>query len=437
MIDEIWDVIVCGGGTAGTTAAIAAAKQGAKTLVIESQGAFGGTQTSAWVTPMMPNYVGPFSLSRGLNLDIVREQTSLQPQGDMDHGDVWYDPAMLAIVLDRMASAAGVVPLFNCTLVDAHTDNGKVTTVDIVSRGGRQTVTGKTFIDCTGDAELSLFAGAELMAGNEDGVHQPLTLRFTLGGIDLEAARISLKPYLRVDTADYVELGYHEAKSSPMSEHVQCAIAKGVLQEEDLGYFQLFTVNGRTGELAFNAPRINDLDPLDPFQLSRAYQIGREKIARIARFMRETFKGFERSYISVIAPMIGIRESRRVVGEYVLTEDDHGSCRKFEDVIARNRYPVDIHLKVGTDYRKFPPGEWHDIPYRSIVVKGFENLWVAGRCASATFVAQSAIRIQPVCRAMGEAAGIAAAMCAQDGLAAMELPYGQLREKLDLSVPET
>jgi hypothetical protein len=133
---------------------------------------------------------------------------------------------------------------------------------------------------------------------------------------------------------------------------------------------------------------------------------------------------------------MGIRESRRVMGEYLLTEEDHGACRKFDDVIARNRYPVDIHLKRGIDYRRFPPGEWHDIPYGSIVVKGIDNLWVAGRCLSATFVAQSAVRIQPVCRAMGEAAGAAAALCAREGLNARDLPYEALRPHLDLAIPE-
>ncbi|HZH98476.1 MAG TPA: FAD-dependent oxidoreductase, partial [Fimbriimonadaceae bacterium] len=245
----------------------------------------------------------------------------------------------------------------------------------------------------------------------------------------------ALKEFLRVDEPPYMELGYGEAKNGPMEPYIRKAISAGVLEEDDLGYFQLFTVNGRTGELAFNAPRISGLDPLDPFQMSEAYAIGRAKIFRIAEFMRSTFEGFENSFVSTIAPLMGIRESRRVVGEYVLSEEDHGSCRKFPNPIARNRYPVDIHLKTGIDYRKYPPGEWHDIPYESLVVKGFDNLWVAGRCASATFVAQSAIRIQPVCRAMGEAAGVAAALCSTGDLRALDLPYPELTQRLDLSVP--
>lgn len=432
-----WDVIVVGGGTAGAAAAIAAGRTGAKTLVVEQLGSLGGTQSNGWVTPMMPNYIGPFKLSRGVNLDILAEQSSLQPGMEMEHGDEWYDPTLLALVLDRMAEDAGVECLFNASVIGAKREHNRVTEITVSARGGPLNLKGLTFVDSTGDAELSALAGAELMGGNEDGVHQPMTLRFTMGGIDLERATPSLAPHLRLNRNGYLEAGFGEAKDGSMGDLVRGAVDKGILEKDDLGYFQFFTVNGRHGELAFNAPRINGLDPLNPFEMSKAYQVGRAKIFRIANFMRATFDGFEHAFISVIAPLMGIRESRRVVGEYILTEEDHLGCVKFPDAIARNRYPIDIHLKSGIDYRKFPPGEYHDVPYGSIVVKGFENLWVAGRCLSATFVAQSAVRIQPVCRAMGEAAGISAALCARSGLTAQALPYAQLAPHLDLSVPET
>ena len=430
-----WDVVVCGGGTAGAAAGIAAGRQGVKTLVIEQFGSLGGTQTNAWVTPMMPNYIGPFKLSRGLSMEIMGELSKLEPPGELEHGDDWYDPAALALILDQLTLQAGATCLFNATLVGARTSSGKLEAVEVATRAGRQWISGKTFIDSTGDAELALYAGAELMGGDEGGTHQPMTLRFTMGGIDMERARGSLLPYLRMNDKSYMELGYHEAKSGPMKDLVCRAVEAGVLEEDDLGYFQLFSVNGRPGEFAFNCPRIAGLDPLDPFELSRAYQVGRAKIYRIAEFMKRYFDGFQQAYVSVIAPLMGIRESRRVVGEYVLTEEDHMACRKFPDAIAHNRYPIDIHLKEGTDYRAFPPGEYHDVPYRSLVVKGFDNFWVAGRCLSATFVAQSAVRIQSVCRSMGEAAGVAAALCSRSGVGAMKLPYGELAGHLDLSVP--
>lgn len=426
-----YDVIVCGGGTAGAAAGIAAARRGAKTLIVEQLGALGGTQTQGWVTPQMPNHLGSEKLSRGLNLEILERQGKLQPPGGLEHGDDWYDPVALALVLDRLAQDAGVQCLFNATVIGATSEGGRVRTVEAAVRGGRVELEAGCFLDCTGDAELCALAGAELMGGDEEGAHQPMTLRFAMGNIDLDLLRLGAAEFLRINTPEYAECGYGEAKDGALGDRVREAIAQGVLEEDDLGYFQFFSVNGRPRELAFNTPRIAGLDPLDPFELSRAYQIGRAKIFRIAAFVRGWLPGCENAYVSAIAPLMGIRESRRVVGEYVLTEQDHADCRKFPDAIARNRYPVDIHLKKGLDYRKFPAGEWHDIPYRSLVVKGFENLWVAGRCLSATFVAQSAVRIQPVCRAMGEAAGAAAALCAAKGCSAQQLPYEELRLSLD------
>jgi ribulose 1,5-bisphosphate synthetase/thiazole synthase len=443
-MSESFDVIVCGGGTAGAAAAIAAARVGAKTLVIEQFGSLGGTQSNGWVTPQMPNHIGAHKLSRGLNLRILESQSRLQPNpGTVPHSDDWYDPALLPLVLDRLASEAGVRCLFNGTIVGAKVEDGRVRSVLVQHRGAPVSlaggvrlacteIEGRFFVDTTGDAEFSRLAGAAILSGNEEGVHQPMTLRFSMGGFDMARLRESLKPHLRCDQPPYMEFGYGDARKGSMAPWVEQAIAEGILQEDDLGYFQGFTVNGRPGEMAFNAPRVAGLDPMDPWQLSLAYQLGREKVWRIANFVRRFFGGAENAYISVIAPLIGIRETQRAVGEYVLTEEDHQSCRKFPNPIARNRYPVDIHLKVGTDYRRFPDGEWHDIPYECLVVKGFENLFVAGRCLSATFVAQSAVRIQPVCRATGEAAGAAAALCAQLGCRAKDLPYSSLEPFLDL-----
>lgn len=430
-----YDVVVCGGGTAGAPAAIAAGRAGAKTLVIEQLGSLGGTQANGWVTPMMPNYLGDHKLSGGLSKEISERQAQFQAPGAMVHGDDWYDPTFLAVVLDIMATEAGVDCLFDTTLLSAEVQGKRVVSIEVICRGERLTIRAKSFLDCTGDATLALFAGAKVMSGNENGVHQPMTLRFSMGNVDIEALRVKRADILRMNTPEYVECGYGEATEGHLAPQIADAVNNGVLEQGDLGYFQFFSVNGRPHELAFNAPRISGLDPLDPAEFSKAYQVGRAKIHRISNFVRKYIPGFENAYVSAIAPLMGIRESRRVVGEYVLTAEDHQSCRKFEKAIARNRYPVDIHLTTGIDYRKFPPGEWHDIPYECLVVKDFANLFVAGRCASADFVAQSAIRIQPVCRAMGEAAGYAAAHVAKNNVDAIAVPYSELAPKLDLSVP--
>ena len=430
-----YDVIVVGGGTAGAVAAISAARTGAKTLVIDRNGGLGGTQSYGWVTPMMPNYLGDHKLNRGANLEVIHAQTELQPADEeLLHSDVWYDPVMLAAVYDELLLQAGVNVLFNANLLSASVKNRCVESIQVHASGEVLTFHSKCFIDCSGDASLAVASGAECMSGNDQGVHQPMTLRFKMGNIDLVAAAQGAD-FWRVNRAGYLETGFFESKESPIGDWVIAAIQQGILHEDDLGYFQIFTMNGCPGEMAFNCPRISGLDPLDPFELSQAYIVGRAKIRRIAAFMQSFFPGFEKAFISGIAPMMGIRESRRVVGEYILTAEDHQTCRKFDDTIARNRYPVDIHLDKSVDFKPLPKGDFHDIPYRCLVVKGFDNLWVAGRCLSADFVAQSSVRIQPVCRAMGEAAGIAAALCAQRDIAAQDLPYPDLAGLLDLSLP--
>lgn len=430
-----YDVIVCGGGTAGAAAGIKAARLGAKTLIVEAMSALGGTQTMGWVTPMMPNYIDGEQLSRGLNLEIQDEHGRLSPETDFENAQVWYNPNALGLALDRIATEAGAECLFYALAVGASVVNGRVDEIDIAVRGPQPMLkaTAKVFIDATGDATLSRLAGAKIESGDVTGKNQPMTLRFTLGNVDTLQVAQFFGDDARPNDPAFLSVGYAKAEESAIGSLVSKAIDEGVLEADDLGYFQFFTVLGRPRELAFNCPRIVGFDPEDPFEVSRALQIGREKVFRIAEFCKRYLPGFAGSYVSVVAPLVGIRESGRVVGDYILTEDDHQQCRKFPDAVARNRYPIDIHLADGgVELRKLPPNDYHEIPYRCLLPVGVDNLLVAGRCLSATFVAQSSVRIQPVCRALGEAAGTAAALSAQSGISPRDLPYERLREELDL-----
>lgn len=186
---------------------------------------------------------------------------------------------------------------------------------------------------------------------------------------------------------------------------------------------------GRPGDLAFNCPRLAGFDTLDPWQVSRAYSIGRQKIFRIVEFLRRYVHGFENAYVANIAPLIGIRESVRIIGEYILTEEDYLQGRSFPDAICKNRYPIDIHHPsgVGTTLKYLPEGVYHEIPYRCLLPQGVSNLLVTGRCISATFAAQAAVRIIPNCRTLGEAAGIAAALAVSENKSVKEIPGEQVR----------
>ncbi len=203
------------------------------------------------------------------------------------------------------------------------------------------------------------------------------------------------------------------------------AVARGVLLERDGDYFQAFSMPGRPGELSFNCPRIRaDLnDGADPWHLSDAQVDGREGVERLLAFCRAFLPGCEDAYLAAYAPMVGVRESRRIQGEYVLTLDDILECRTFPDAVCRNHYPVDIHtvrsrekLQHTTtgDAPYFRRDTFHEIPFRAMLPIGVTNLLVPGRTASATFEAQSAIRVQQNCHSMGEAAGLAAATAARE-----------------------
>jgi hypothetical protein len=204
-----------------------------------------------------------------------------------------------------------------------------------------------------------------------------------------------------------------------MGPYVEKAIQAGVVTEEDMVYFQNFSMPGRVGEMSFNCPRITQrVKGYDVEDLTNAQVIGKQKIRRVAQFCRQYLPGFERAFISLTAPMVGIRESRRIVGEYVFSGDDVLNATKFDDAVARGNYPLDIHQPKkdaqSVEIGKSDRFQYYEIPYRTMVPLRIDNLLVVGRCISTTFEGQSAMRVQGIIRTMGEAAGYAAAVSIQD-----------------------
>ena len=430
------DVLVCGGGTAGAIAAIAAARAGADTLAIEQYGALGGTQSQGWVTPMMPNKILQESLSHGINDDVLNRSARYDPPPSDKSGDLlWFNPVTLALVLDELLAESGGRVLYDTVVGEPIMDGNAVVGVLVQNKAGGQAIRAKIVIDCTGDADVAFRAGAPCQsAGDEDsGRRQPAALRFTMGNLDIDEAATHLVDDLRMpcySRSPLFELWAGDAKASPLGALIEPAVASGVLNDGDLGYLQFFSMLGRPREIAFNCPRLFGVDPNDPWSISAAYAQGRAMIHRISRFFRGSVRGFEESYISMVAPMLGIRESRRIVGDYVLTEEDYKSEARFSDAIARNSYPMDIHTPTGTQLTHLQPGHFHEIPFRCLLPREIERLIVAGRCVSATFAAQAAIRIQQNCRSMGEAAGIAAAMCVEYGIVPRQIDAAELRRRL-------
>ena len=432
-------VLVCGGGTAGVVAAIAAARAGADVLVVEQLGQLGGTQSAGWVTPMMPNKILTENLTHGINDDILKRAAEYDPPPSDQSGDLlWFNPVTLALVLDDLLAEAGGRVLYHTLISEAIVEDGALTGIVIENKSGRQRITARVTIDCTGDADVAFRAGVPCAAGDpEDGHNQPMSLRFALAGVDQERAAAFLADELGMNCyarPPLFEIGTGEAKNTPLGPLIRAAITGGILEEDDLGYLQFFSMLGRPGELAFNCPRIAGLSATDAWDLSKAQTVGRQKIRRIARFFKASVRGFENSYIGTIAPMVGIRESRRIVGDYTLTEEDYLTEARFPDAVARNSYPIDIHstkAKGGLVMKHLPPGHYHEIPYRCLLPVGIENLLVAGRCLSATFAAQAAVRIQQNCRALGEAAGLAAVLALETGVPPRHIHTDTLRTRLN------
>lgn len=436
------DVLVVGGGSAGSAAAIAAARQGARTLLIEQQGFLGGTSTGALVTPMMANHLQARPLNQGIYLEVLK---AMLATGDADiykDGNAgWFNPEALKLTLEELALTAGAELWYHVWLSDAIVSDGALQGVVVETKSGRGVIRAHCSIDASGDADLAAQAGVPVVAGRPDtGANQPMALRFMLGNVDLARAQAyfeSIGDFDVTESSRNPEIPLWTTactwdKDWPLKPLFEKAVAEGVLHADDAIYFQIFTVPGRPGEVAFNCPRFDELtDSLDHRQRSAVQIEGKRSIVRLWNFCRQYLPGFEKSYIVTIAPMIGVRESRRIVGEYVLTAEDFFAARKFPDAIARNNYPIDIHSRDASGGLHFmKAGDYHDIPYRSLVPLKVDQLLVAGRCLSADFSAQGAVRIIPNCYAMGQAAGIAAALSVQQGVKPRALDTSLLIETL-------
>ncbi|XLE16579.1 FAD-dependent oxidoreductase (plasmid) [Deinococcus altitudinis] len=426
LVERTWDVIVAGGGTAGVFAGVSAARAGARVLVTESFGSVGGSGTNAQVTPLMRNVSSGVNLNRGLT-DELKRRMNERGDGATDAGgnDNWFNPEGMKYVLERMLLDHGAELLYHTHVVAPVMEGERLTGMVVHNKGGLQEVRASVFIDATGDADLAVAAGVPFLAGDEDGIHQAMSLRFTLAGLDLSRLNAFLGP-VGQGSLDPVFIHFWMVweKGSKLEPLFRQAVEEGTLEERDGDYFQAFSMPGRPGELSFNCPRIRaDLnDGADPWHLSAAQIDGREGIERLLRFCRLHLPGCETAYLAAYAPMVGVRESRRIRGDYTLTLDDILECRTFPDAVCRNHYPVDIHtvrnrerLQHTTtgDAPYFRKDAFHEIPYRAMLPVGVSNLLVPGRSASATFEAQSAIRVQQNCHSMGEAAGLAAALAAQ------------------------
>lgn len=427
-------VVVVGGGTAGAFAAKAAADMGKDVLVVEQLGSLGGTATNGLVTPIMGTHI-PGNPQCSYISNVVRER--MLAIGACNESGAIFDPLALKYVLESVCVEAGVRILYHTFLADTIVKDGKLDAIVVANKKGLGLIKADMFIDATGDGDVCVRAGAGYSKGNpdNDGKNQPVSLRYIVSNIDFEKFGAFLLKQREL-TGRNVACDYHPgyiyaaccaSGDWTLNEVFLEAIEKGDLTVQDKAYWQVFTIPGRVGCLAFNNPEFfENTDATDPNDMSKIHTIGNAAIFRQLAFYKKYFPGFENAYVSDIAAIVGVRESRNIVTEYVLSAKDLICRAKFKDMFCQSNYPVDIHGKVlnfnKEQYKPVDDGKnWYEIPYRSLVVKGIDNLFISGRCLGAEFLAQSSLRVQHSCRSSGEAAGIGAALALDKNVPAREI----------------
>ncbi len=436
-----FDIVVCGGGPSGTMAAISAARNGARVLCIERHPFAGGSSTAAVVYPWLSfhNKSGQQVLA-GLGQELVERLQKVG--GSPGHlrdsiGFVYsltpFDPDLTKQVLLQMSLEAGVTWLFGTQIIGVETQNQAIQSVRVANKNGLSRVKAPLWIDCSGDADIAFMAGAAMQSSRKDGQlqTQPMTMNFRLSGVDW-------KP-IRAYILDNPQEFHHETLFDDLRRGEPLTGVSGYfsLWREDAEKLSvprdrlLFFSGIRTDECYVNTSRVTQLDGTEAWDLTQAEIEGRRQVGVIADWMKARVGGFENSFISCIPTQIGVRETRRIIGDYLLSQDDVVSGARFEDAIARSAYPVDIHAPTGAGLvTSEAPDDWYEIPSRCLLPQNVENLWVAGRCISATHEGHASTRLTPTCFAMGQAAGVAAALCSKKNLRPRELEFATLRAKL-------
>jgi hypothetical protein len=404
LLGKIWDVIVAGGGPGGVNAAVAAARRGASVLLVERYGYLGGMATAGLINPFMAYTVK--TTGQVLTTSVFNEILDrLDAHGGLAKDRATFDDEQMKLVLDELTADAGVSVLLHSFANGVNVNDEVIQSIRVTGKFGELNLPAKVFVDSTGDGDLAALAGCKVETGRvEDGLCQPMTLCFRVAGVDMAA--YTGEEYYRWEHPLRLEVDrvYQEAK------------ARGTITNprEDVLIFPTL----RPDVLHFNTTRIIRHSALDALSLTEAEQIARRQVVEMVALLKGQIPAFRNAYLQKMAAHIGVRESRRVLGQYVLTADEILTGKKFLDGIARSVYPVDIHNPAGTGtvLKHLPEGEYYEIPFRCLVPLGCRNLLIGSRCISATHEAHSSLRVIPVVAGLGEAAGIAAALCAQRGV---------------------
>lgn len=391
------DVVVCGGGVAGTMAAVAAARQGASVLLVERYGFFGGNATAGAVAQFNSWYTGSGRpVVAGLAAEVVqrlrayggaREHQSFVMSTGHRMDRVEYAPELLKLVLDDMVVEAGVRPLLHAQLLGVERSGRRVTSLQVLAKGGVRSLGLRLLIDASGDLDALRQAGARFLSLGDDEALQPATMMFRFGPVDFE--RLAAVP--KAELAAIARRGFESGR-----------LARAALHSSR----EPFSSDGW-----FNIGRLA-IDATDALALGGAEIEGRRQAWQAASYLREALPGCENGSLRAFATQVGIRETRRVEGEHVLSAEELLAAEPFPDAIAAGAYPIDIHPAAGGALHYVPMGDDHAyrIPYRSLIPTTLDNALAVGRGVSATHEALAAIRVMTISMAVGQAAGSAAAL---------------------------
>jgi hypothetical protein len=446
-----FDVIIIGGGTSGAIAAIAAARSGARTLVLEKNNILGGMLSAGMSLIGALDAEGHWALGgigRQLIDSLIEKGYATPPTGSVA-GAIAQDPEMLKLYLLRMARDAGVEILFHSFVVDVDAGDRQIRTVTVANKGGLTKYSARVFIDCSGDADVIANSGGEFKFGREgDNATQPVSNLFRVANVELDKCfeymkqnpeEISLPTGWSgsADTLDYIRTtpGVHFS-----------TFKKLITAAREAGDFHIdrtrvcvYTFPGHV-DVVVNVTRVHGIRGSDPLDLSRAEMELQAQTLEVVQFLRKYVPGFERSYLVAMPAPAGIRESRHVVGHYTLVGADVLAGRNFDDQIGRGAYPLDIHdvskdgganaSAKGAGISMTRVTQSYGVPFRCLIPVGLDNALVAGRCISADHEAAASARGQAVCMVTGHAAGTAAAMCVQNACSPQALDVAQLQETL-------
>lgn len=419
------DVVVAGGGPTGVTAAIAAARLGRSVLLVEGMGCLGGIGTSAELAVFLGFSDGKNVLVGGVGREI---RDKLYEYGGFSPGskyEAWnwtvYQTEVLKRVYDDMITEAGVHLLFYTHLVDVEKEGERVTSVILYSKSGLFAARGRIFIDGTGDGDLCAMAGAPFEKGDEQGRMQAPTLCSQLSGVDWER----YEKWRR--------------QGGKQSQFLKEAFESGIFPYFDPHLPGVF--RSHQSAAIGNVGHVYGVDGTDDISLTCGMIEGRKLVQCYVEYYRKYIPGFERVELVNTGALLGIRETRRILGDYVLSLEDFKRRASFPDEIGRHSYPVDVHSSSPKeeDQKRFEetfaklrygPGESYGIPYRCLIPKNLENVLVGGRCFSADRFLQGSARVMSGCFIMGQAAGTAAAIAAEHSSGARDVNPSKLREVL-------